>query len=799
MNRPGCSVERLKGVDRMSQRNKQSLTMAFLQRLALIGAILAVAGLSVCAAPVNPGPGYEKLAEDDGFVLYTHVDTGIYRLVDKATGELRELVPESIDITAAGIGYREVAKRGDLVLYANPNTYGFAVEDTRTGHIWRSSPDEATLKDLYLGQWASKVRSICTVEYTDLNRRILFEAPVPGQNAIVEMKLGNPLVYSINLADLQISFQIRVELKQDGRLTVSIPRREIQEKAYQHLLVSITPFPFFGANSSSDNGFLLVPDGSGAVSYYRYRGLLETGFDEAVFGSAVSYSFARYLDPLVGYRPRLNMPVFGLALGNSAFLCMIDSGAHNAEINVSPADSNIALNRCSASFLYRRQTPLATYRDLGILIYQKVMTAMDAGLTYYLIASDEMSHVDMAQQYRRYLQEQIRLGDGLELDPRLQLRVFCGFSRSRMGLREFIPTTTFSEAKLMIDKLLEVGISKVDIILVGWHEGGYQALYPRHWPVSKALGGESGLRDLIEYAHQFGIRVFLEEDFTLAFSGNSGFSARRDPARDLGGIPYHSEGCYALSPRVSLAHASGVAGRLADLGIDGLVIRHLGQLMLDDTRGITDVSTALGETRFQEDVRAAYIQGVRRLIDTMRKELGSVRVEGANPYVFDVVDGVSYSPVRNVLGRYADINVPVLEIAVHGIIGLYGSPTNLSSEPTSHFLRNLEYGMMPCFELVWKNEEQFRKSDYSDRFSMGFEDWLPIMLRDYQAAVEELGHTFSMGIADHKRIAGDVAVTEFEDGTRVYVNYGGRPYVDTESGLQIEPLGYAVVAGGGAR
>lgn len=271
---------------------------------------------------------------------------------------------------------------------------------------------------------------------TTLNRRIPYTVSVPGPNAIVAMQLKNPLVYDINLVDLQISFQITVELESDGRLTVSIPRREIEEKAYRHLLVSITPFPFFGANSSKDDGFRLIPDGSGAVSCYRDRDLLEVGFDEPVYGEAMSSAFARYLDPLVNYRPRLNMPVFGLASGDSAFLCVIDDGAHNAKISVAPADSNMGLNRCSASFLYRRLVPMAIYKNYGgVLIYQKAMTAMDARLTYHLMASDEISYVDMAQQYRRYLQEQKSLGEGAMLEPRLQLRIFCGFSRSRMGFK----------------------------------------------------------------------------------------------------------------------------------------------------------------------------------------------------------------------------------------------------------------------------------------------------------------------------------------------------------------------------
>ena len=54
------------------------------------------------------------------------------------------------------------------------------------------------------------------------------------------------------------------------------------------------------------------------------------------------------------------------------------------------------------------------------------------------------------------------------------------------------------------------------------------------------------------------------------------------------------------------------------------------------------------------------------------------------------------------------------------------------------------------------------------------------MVEIYTRYNAELGHTFQQKMTDHEWLGEKLSCTTYEDGTRVYVNYGYQDYTTTE-------------------
>ena len=67
------------------------------------------------------------------------------------------------------------------------------------------------------------------------------------------------------------------------------------------------------------------------------------------------------------------------------------------------------------------------------------------------------------------------------------------------------------------------------------------------------------------------------------------------------------------------------------------------------------------------------------------------------------------------------------------------------------------------------------------------------MIRRYQNEMRGLNRT---QITDHARIADEVTVTTYKDGTRVYVNYGGEAY-EANGNTVVPGRDYLVIRGDG--
>ena len=226
-------------------------------------------------------------------------------------------------------------------------------------------------------------------------------------------------------------FRLALEytINDDGTLSVRLPSNSIVFDETKYILKGITPLQYFGSANFERDGYVFVPDGSGAVIEFKDYVKSNVAMSLNAYGQDYCYS------QLTGsiYGQNVTMPVYGVSsqayqngeLINTGFFAVLEEGASTATINVSYTSSTYFEGSVYTTF-----QPYPTDRfDLsdtisvgGNQFYSIVAESKYAGsyVTRYVMLSDKAensvgkgtdvrsyvpTYVGMAEFYRNYLIE----------------------------------------------------------------------------------------------------------------------------------------------------------------------------------------------------------------------------------------------------------------------------------------------------------------------------------------------------------------------------------------------------------
>ena len=226
-------------------------------------------------------------------------------------------------------------------------------------------------------------------------------------------------------------FRLALEytINDDGTLSVRLPSNSIVFDETKYILKSITPLQYFGSANFQRDGYVFVPDGSGAVIEFKDYVKSNVAMSLNAYGQDYCYS------QLTGsiYGQNVTMPVYGItsqayksgALINTGYFAVLEEGASTATINVTYTNSTYFEGSVYTTF-----KPYPTDRfDLsdtisvgGNQFYSIVAESKYAGsyVTRYVMLSDNAAnvvgkgtdvtsyapnYVGMAEYYRGYLVE----------------------------------------------------------------------------------------------------------------------------------------------------------------------------------------------------------------------------------------------------------------------------------------------------------------------------------------------------------------------------------------------------------
>jgi hypothetical protein len=127
-------------------------------------------------------------------------------------------------------------------------------------------------------------------------------------------------------------------------------------------------------------------------------------------------------------------------------------------------------------------------------------------------------------------------------------------------------------------------------------------------------------------------------------------------------------------------------------------------------------------------------------------------------------------------------------MVLHGILPYTGEELNGSPDYEESVLRLAEYGAIPYFRWIYEKNLALKNTDYN-YYSIHYENWIEKAASTYKQLQEVLEPCLGQTIERHDVQSGSVAVTTYDNGYRVYVNYKDVPVkID---GLQLGPKRFA--------
>jgi frataxin-like iron-binding protein CyaY len=672
-------------------------------------------------------------------------------------------------------GYKRVAQTDNLSLSYNPDSFAIAVKDKRNGYIWFSSAAERYHFEKSNEYWKNYMSTLLAINYTDLEKNTGgqvkdFLTNKTAQISAEELKNGLRLNCNID----KLSIEIAIEFVLDGdSLLICIPADSISENG-NLAIVSIEVLPFFGAADRNTDGYVLFPDGSGAIM--RYNNIENAQRENQqlkwyIFGP-------RNMDNDTYRALKRNMietaalPVFGVKNENNAFIASLDKGNCNASIGLSAEGNGVDLNRISFELGYRNIFNII----LSDIIINGISTTggstaakadrayenQDYNLRYTFLAGNDADYSGMANAYREYLIDNGRIKQAIESDViPLAIDFFMGIKEDRLLFDRFIKMTDFQEAQLITEKLLESGVENLQIKFKGWTKGGY-GQYPINWPPDNNLGGKNGLRRYAEFANENNIGMFLQVDFMQALSDNGGFSKRSDVVKQGNTLPVTDDDdeWFILNPIVILKRFTSFLRRFFCRDYAGIAFEGLGEMAYKDYNSRNP------------SLKSDTVETWREIFNQSSEKMRGTAVEGGNAYALEYADFLFNIDIEDSKYYMADETVPFYQMVVHGMIPYTAKPGNLSYDHQLQKLKWVEYGCMPYYELTYAKPQLLKYTEYNKLFSSYYEAWIDPAVEVYKEFNQRLGSIWREKIIKHQKLDENLVRVTYSNGSVVYVNYG---------------------------
>lgn len=178
-----------------------------------------------------------------------------------------------------------------------------------------------------------------------------------------------------------------------------MPLADIQEQSSAVKLTTISPLPNFGAGREGEEGYFLLPDGSGALVSFEQS---STGFSGRVYGEDLAIVSKTKTAP----DTRVMLPVFGARLGDQAMLAIITEGDARARVQATMASTKSPYCTVGATFIYRESILVdvsqKTFETTQVNMFEEAPCGLEEFAVEYRPV-EQADYVGMANAYRSYL------------------------------------------------------------------------------------------------------------------------------------------------------------------------------------------------------------------------------------------------------------------------------------------------------------------------------------------------------------------------------------------------------------
>ena len=700
------------------------------------------------------------------------------------------------------------AENDNLKLYVNEETCIFAVENKKSGYIWWSTPYDYESDPIAAGVQKNLMASTLSYRPLDVTNGTLanttsfsyessvmkktFELVAIDNGVRFNFTFGGP--GSIGGHNFLIPVSIILE---DNSFTAIVHTDEIDEQygtveddlIYE--LVTMNLLQSLGAGRSDEEGYLLVPDGSGAVIRFNNGKTSTQAYQAQIYGRDLAIN----QDKAGVKTEKTYLPVLGIVkegeAGDNALLAVVTAGDAYAYVNATVnGQATTSINSAWFSFEFRATDTYTIGTKTPLTVFQSGDVRIDEiAVRYYVISGDEVNVADLAETYRNYLIDEKGLTkQSMEDSSDLYVTVMGGTvkKQSVLGFPVDMQTiaTSYDEALEIVQKLKELGVDGITLTYNDFNDSGVTGKISDGVNYSNKLGGKDAFSKLYGYVKDNGFSLYPEVDIMEYVRSGYGYSFTLNSSK-----------------RITNAYATQTAFELA-FGTPDIEVKPHWTILSPyywpdlfrkitesfNNEGINTISLNQATSVLYSDFGRKNQEGkdhflrndAMKILEEGYKQLNnagiSIIAQECNAYALPYVSSITNVPMYSSNYDLFDYDVPFYQMVIHGYIPYSSKPVNASSNADELLLLSMMTGAGVQYEFMYHSPNDFTDSMYDSYFYANYEGWLKFAAEDYKLFKDNVSNLSDKTITKYERNSEKNFTATYSDGTVITVDTDALTY-----------------------
>ena len=673
--------------------------------------------------------------------------------------------------------FQLVCENEHLQVWLKSDIASIRVVDKRSGYVWGSLESD-THEDLN-ASLSAMANSICTVEYYDEegsdDRISLSDSSVASDFSWS----NNEVFCKFNAYEIGLEFSFTMKLI-DTELVFEVVDGSLKESETA-LIKSLYFVPFLGCvNEDERNGYMFVPDGSGALIRYTKSANYVSPFEKKVYGMDYGIDTESETYNILSQRPNdfavetpeISYPVFGMVhgAGKNAYFAEILSGMDYAVIRACPAGFTTDFNWVTARFDYRQKYVQPTGQEgQGVEGPQPNANSMLPKISFSFLTGSDANYSGMARTYRaRLIERGILKTERVDSQVPMFLNLIGADVKSGFLKNKTTTLTTVKQAKEIISKVNDLGVKNLSVVYSGWKKGGINGTKYSSASVEKKLGSMSDFENLEKLVKGNNGRFYLGLNSVTA--NDNQINVSNLSATTLGKefeviVRDNEEALFNESYLIKPLKIADVTSNLLKKYDFDFCFENIGSKLYADYSRDKNLSRTQTKEVFKKLVKTSPNSAFFKPNDYMW--------ENTSEY-FDI-------PMVNSQYLYETDTVPFLQMVLKGSIDYYAPYANLGFYNQDSILKMIEYGTYPSVILMAEDNYALYNTGLEDYFSLQFDSWVDVIKDMYNQVSTALSRVEGASMVEHKVISNGVVLITYSNGIQIVVNYNSQNAV-TEYG-----------------
>lgn len=710
--------------------------------------------LLLCLLPVMACAEVILVAENDRLEL--HYDTVESQIIlkDKLTQEEWRSTPDDIAQDKRATGVNKINRQSDLIVQYHNTSYVTDQVNSYTGAIKKGD---------------------FTWELIENGVAIRYYFPKQGFVIPVQYVLEEDC-----LAASIISEGIEEEVWED-------PDTDPEKK---QSVMNVALLPFMGAAGSDDEGYLIIPDGSGALIHFNNGRTGAAIYQQDVYGRDDALTIRKAATTTYD----VNMPLFGIVRNGRALMAVVENGDYQAQLNAMVNGQLTGYSNAyfAVQYIHMEANTIMPGSEHSTDVMLPTNTFRDMGnftVRYYPLAAENATYADVAAAYRAQLGLKESIADAatqqLEMVASIpSIDTFLGVPYESVRV-----LTSYEQAAQTLRDFAAEGLNDLTLRYTGWSKQSVRGKMVTGLDLDNRLGGKKAFDGLRQAVKETGAEMVLAVDLIDIYEDGNGYwslfaatnsvnsTAKQVPEflqstgyQDPEGKPW-----YLLSPDKVPEAARKLAENLSGQ-VDGVSLSMLGNT----------VYSSFGKTGISRTSAGMYWQ---QALETLSGKIQTLSAKTASAYAFPYIEQVDATPCASSRFEVTDMEIPFYQMVTHGAMVLYTEPANEDGNVRKALLRAIEYGMYPSWRVIAGDTALLSGTDYASWHAASLDAWRE-EIKNTAAWMAPLGVYAGMQMTGHEQVTATLSVTTYANGDMVLVNYGSE---DAEHlGVTVPALGYAI-------